>query len=788
MKKRCLRFFLFLFFVIPLVGQQPTSPSEPYENLPIRKIVILIENQAPSDMNEENAIRYKMHTKMGDTFDQEIFDHDLKMLSEEYEWVEPSITVENKQVILSISLKKRPVITRFIVDGTSFKINKLLKEGGLKVGMKYNREEFYKSIYQIRDYLVKKGFFKAEVSYKVENSPEVNEITIHIFVHQGPKGHIRKILFEGFTKSEQKELLHLIRVKKFNALTSWLTGSGILKEEELEPDIQAIVHYMQNQGYVDAHVSISVKELPNNKLGLLFTLNRGKKYFIHDIFFSGATLKEKKELEKAIDIKPKDLFSIDKIRQAQAKIRDLYMQEGYLHSNVDYRLDLLSNRPEYNIHFTIEESPKYRVGLVVVSGNNFTQKNVLYNNIDLEPGEVFDSRKLKSTQEKLQSSGYFKNVNVYPIKNEEPLYGSSEYCDIMVEVKEAQTGHAGVFAGFSSTDSLAVGIDVTENNFSLSGFRNVWSKGVSSFRGGGQFLQVKGSLGLKENIVNISWLQPYFNNSLWRLGVELDYNRNRILTKNYDIHMLAAKVSSTYPLSSYLNYGFRFRVKDSLIGISKDVIEIEQRERKNSGIASGLATTFGYDSTDNIFKPHRGLRSNFEAEFAGLVRNQKDLEDFPFLRFSFLTSYYYPVWNKGTLKIRGDIKFIAPLSGGKGEDFPLGELFFLGGEATVRGFHPGKIGPLFPSTFDPTGGLSSALFSAEYAQNILKPLDLFVFFDSGSIAMQTWSIRRISMSYGIGARLDIGKQFPFMAGFGFPIKKEEKERLQRFFFSMAGQF
>lgn len=790
--------FVFAFSLLSIFGATPPL-AEPYEGLPVRKISITVENQSPDEVDEEASVIYKMQTKMGDPFDQELFDRDLKVLSDEYEWVEPAIKVENEQVIISISLKKRPIITSFVIEGSTFKDKKILSEADLSKGMSYNREEFYKSIEKIRDFLVKKGFFKAEVSYKVENTPNNNEITVVISINEGPSGRINQILFENFTKEEEKEILELIRVRKFNVLTSWLTGSGTIREEEIEPDIQTIVHHMQNHGYVDAHVAMKLEDLPNHKLALVFILNRGPKYFIHNITFSGSTLKVEEELKKASLLQPGETFSIDKIREAAENIRVIYTGEGYLHTSVDYRLDLLSDSPEYDVHFTVDESQKYRVGLVMVSGNYCTTKNVVYNNIDIEPGEVFDSRKLKSTQDRLQSTGYFKNVNVYPVKSDEHQYGASEYCDVMVEVNEAQTGNASLFAGFSSTDNVFGGVDLTENNFSIAGFRNVWFKGPSAFRGGGQYLQVKGSIGVKESDVNISWLDPYFNDSLWRFGVDLTYSRSTILSDDYALTSFGTTLNTSYPVSSYFTYGFRFRVKDNITSVNKKeetVSPLEYEQRKNNGVVSALASTLSLDTTDSIFKPHRGFRSNFETEIGGLVRRSEGFNDIPFVRFGYLNAYYYPVWRKGTFKIRGDFKFTQPLSGGNGSDFPLGERFFLGGEGTVRGYAPGKVGDLFENSNDPKGGMSSALLSFEYLQNIIKPLDLFAFVDAGSVALQEWSIKNAVATYGVGARIDIGRRLPFVFGVGFPLglskegyaKFKEEQRDQLFFFSMAGQF
>lgn len=785
MKMRLFSLFISLILSSSLLASP--SQAEPIENKPVSHIDITFQNQAPGEEDETNVVLGKMRTKVGDPYNQETFDGDLKNLLDEYDWVEPTTSVEDGKVHIDLLIKKRPIVTKFSVSGASFPSKKIIKEAELQTGMRYERETFYKAINRIRDFYIKKGYFKAEVTYQIEALPGSNEITINIDIHEGPRGRINKIEFEGFTKEEEKAVLNLMRAKKFNVLTSWLTGTGTIKQEEIDPDIQTIVHYMQNEGYVDAHVTMHIEEIEGNKLALVVQLSRGEKYYVHDITFEGSTLRTTEELKKASRLQPGEVFSIDKIREAQEKVRELYTQDGYIHTHVDYTLALIPDKPEYDIQFKIEESNQYRVGLVMVTGNYATNKNVIYNNIDIEPGQKFDSRKIQSTQQKLMSTGYFKSVNVYPVKGDENTYGYSEYCDVMVEVTEAQTGNASLFVGFSSTDQIFGGIDFTENNFSFSGFRNVWTEGPGAFRGGGQLFQLKGTVGSRENGVNISWLNPYMFDTLWRFGVDVEYNQNSIVSKHYSIQTIGSNVTASYPISPFLSYGYRFRVKSSIIDVTGNSPEAAQAQEDNSGTVPGFGIIFGYDSTDVAFKPHRGIRSNFETEFAGLVTRKDKYTSFPFVKFLYVNSLYYPVWRKGTLKFRGDFKFIQPLGAGKGIKLPMSERFFLGGEGTVRGYSPGKIGPSFGDN-EPKGGISSALFSIEYLQNIFKPIDVFGFFDAGSIADSQWSIPIPKMSTGVGIRLDIGRQLPFVVGYGYAINPDDKKQTQPIFFSMAGQF
>lgn len=800
------RYLSILLSTLITFGYAAENGVEPYENLVIKKITVNIENQAPGDVNESQAIVLKMQTKKGAPFNQETFDKDLKRLSDEYEWVEPRIKVENREAIITLDIQKRPVITRFEVQGSTYSKKKILSEGELTHGMKYNRENFYKSIHKIREFLNKKGFYKAEVSYTIEQIPRSTEITVVIRVDQGPKGHINKIIFRGFTKAEEKQAMALIRARKFNFLYSWLTGSGIIKQGEMDPDVQTLVNHFHNQGYVDAHVSMVIEEIPGNKLALVIALNRGEKYHFRNVNFAGETIIAEASLRKAAKIKTGDVFSIDKIRNTQEVLKDLYAKDGFLHTNVDYSLNLNAYEHTYDITFNVEESKQYRVGLVLVSGNFATTKNVVYNNIDLEPGEVFNSSKIKSTQNRLRSTGYFDNVNVYPVKCEERGPNAPEYCDVMVEVNEAKTGNASLFVGLSSTDSIFGGVELTENNFNIGGIKNLFTRGPCCLRGAGQFFQLKGQIGAKESEVGFTWMDPYYNDTLWRVGMDLNYQVNSIMSPNYRFRTLSGSVSARYPLSPYLTYGVRARAKNSNITIIptprediENAAEIPPSERKpiiiaptdkqNSGFVTGVALLLGYDSTDNALRPRSGIRSGVEAEFAGLVRRVETLNDFPFLKFGYLNSLYYPVWSKGILKLRGDFKCIQPLFEGDPRDLPLSERFFLGGEGTVRGYSPGKIGPFFnENPQDPTGGVTSALLSVEYSQKIARPLDIFVFFDSGSISLEPWKLEKFQSSVGVGARIDIGKALPFVVGYGWPLGNQDEKVVQNVFFSMAGQF
>ena len=96
------------------------------------------------------------------------------------------------------------------------------------------------------------------------------------------------------------------------------------------------------------------------------------------------------------------------------------------------------------------------------------------------------------------------------------------------------------------------------------------------------------------------------------------------------------------------------------------------------------------------------------------------------------------------------------------------------------------------NTSTPNGGNSSTLLSLEYNQELLKILDVFVFYDIGSITTKILSAEKMRASVGGGLRLDIGNRTPIVVGWGYLLnsldRKERNHKYQPFYFSMGGQF
>lgn len=786
MSKKFLLWLALIFFVTGSfeIARAETPYSEVYDNKPVANIEITAEILSPTASFDPKAVMTRLKTKVGDPFSQVTFDSDLKTLSEDFDRVEPNIEVHNGQVYVHIKVWPRPTIRTVKWQGNEHISTKTLqKELGVKIHSIFNRQGFNKAFNKVKEYYIKKGYFESQLQYAVYNDPKTNEVDIEIDVTEGRSGRIDDIVFVGFSKEEKSALLDMIHTKKYNLFLSWFLGTGTYDEEALEQDRLTIINYMQNEGYADAKVSIAIKEAPTEgKIILEISCDKGPIFHFGTVNFTGNKLFTDAQIKKRMLVQQGMIYSPEKIRNTAEGIKGMYGRKGYINAHVNYESKLSENEPIYDVDFTIEEGEQFKIGLIHVFGNKQTQSHVILRESLLVPGETFDTEKLKRTQMRLENIGYFKSVNVYAVRTQDEQLLGENYRDVYIEVEETTTGNINLFGGFSTAENVFGGLDLSESNFNYKGLGRIFTQGFSAVRGGGEYARFRFTIGASQRAYALSWMDPYFRDSLWRIGFDLSLTHSDLQSKHYDIDTYGGTLYASYPINSLWSFGTKYRVRDEHVNIRGDVSP-EEREARSAGVISGLSAFLNFDSTDSAVKPHEGFRSGLEGEITGLGGR------YSFIKLSYINTLYQALWERGILKFRGDIKFIEPYwKTNTFNQIPISERFFLGGENSVRGYKPFILGPSF-NNGDPKGGISSVLGSIEYMQEIFSFLDAFLFFDAGQISDKRFRFyNKYNMSYGIGIRCDAINKVPITLGYGVPINPDDDDQIQRFFFQMGGQF
>ncbi len=804
-------FSLWAFILLLFVQTSLFAQGQRQATFVVEKIDISAANPPSGSAFNPQQVRSRMKTHEGELFSQTEFDSDLKSLAQEYDRLEPSIEVVEGRVFIKLKIWLKPHIRSVQWNGNDhFKANELQKELGIPVGSVFDRLAFNKAFHKLKAFYVKKGYFEAELDYSVEIDPVSNEVDVTVTICEGRCGKIEDIIFCGFTSDEEEEILEKMVTKTWSFFMSWITSDGIYNEDAIQQDQYVISNYLQNKGFADAKVTIHVEESKcEERILVHITADKGPLYTIGKITVEGNTLFTEEEIFTRLAICEGRPYSPERIHETVQNISNLYGTFGYIDALVDYEPTLDNEAPVYNLHFTIDEGDQYRVGMIKVFGNVSTQACVILHESLLIPGEVFNITKLQKTEERLRNIGYFKCVNVYAVRSEEASCLGENYRDVHIEVEETNTGNFSAFFGFSNIEAIFGGFHITEKNFNYKGLSRVWSEGYRALRGGGEYAHFTCTIGSRSRSYVLSWTKPYFRDTPWVVGFDLEQSNNRYISRNYNINAVGGTVHAKYPLNPYLRFGCHYRLRNSTVHIVGDEREYYAasdkaftpagtaacklafpqlyEEGKNDGLISAAGISLVYDSTDSPAKPTCGFRSRFEVEFAGLGGEHK------FLGLGYLNTWYVPVTQKSIFKVRADAKYLMPCFGTDFAHIPLDERLFLGGDNTVRGYRSYAIGPKFyvgcAKTDDPRGGMSLNLFTMEYVYRYSKRWEGFVFFDAGMLSDDEWSFGNLSNSVGFGLRVVVFESGPpLTVGMGFPINPASHGDVKRFFFSIGGNF
>lgn len=817
MQKKYLSLFLIVFFNFFI--KTVLSAQVQYEHQVVEKIDIHIHAPTGSEVDSSSVLS-RMKTKKGDFFSQTDFDSDLKTLAQDFDRVEPSFEILEGTLEITLNIWPKPTIRTICWKGNKqISTKDLQKQLDIASCTVFDRQAFNKAFNKVRGHYITKGFFEAELSYDVAYDSLTNVVDIDIQINEGRAGKIKNIVFANFTQEEKDDILEMMLTKQYNFFTSWYTNEGIFNEEAVQHDKFVILNYLQNEGYADAKVEIEVCEAcQQNRITIQIVALKGEPFYFGKLSIEGNKLYCDDEIWKLFTFEEGDLYCPDDIRNTVEKITNYYGRRGYIDAIIDFEPRLSGECQVYDISFHIDEGDQYRVGLIKVFGNCSTQTNVILHESFIVPGEIFNNDKLKLTEMKLQNIGYFENVNVYAVKSEGSCGLGDNYRDVHIEVEETSTGKFGAFFGFSTVENMFGGLNITENNFNYKGIGRFWQEGYKALRGGGEFAHVTATIGAKSRSYVLSWTKPFFRDTQWVIGFDLENSTNRYISDDYTIDSNSFNLHATYPLNAYLKLGLHYRLKYTDVVLSKEgkrrkkeksqsesssapssssssseeIILLEEssgsepnliEESKNDGIISAVGASLIYDSTDNPGRPTTGTKSRLEGEIAGLGGK------FCFLGAAYLNSAYFRIARKGILKLRADFRFVFTYDGTDPQDLPIDERLFLGGDSIVRGYRPYKLGPQFPIDKQPRGGLSMQLLSIEYTHSFLKRVDGFLFCDSGHLSFKEMNFGRLSTAVGGGLRIQVfAGGPPVNVGMGYPINPRNRSEVKRFFLTIGGKF
>ncbi len=711
---------------------------------------------------EESAIRAQIKIKEGDIFSPRAVREDLKAIYQlgYFQDVKAEKRPWGRGQAVVFVVEEKPVIKEVKFSGNkALKTSELQEVIDLKPRTVLNLNAVKENLQKIQKKYRDEAYLAAEINYELE-TPKKGEVVVHYRIKEGEKIRIKSIKFSGNKHFTDERLKKLLPETKEKGLFSWLTKSGIYKEETLERDLDAILAFYLQKGFYQAKVGKPQVVYSKDHIDIIIPVEEGPQFKVGRVDLTGDLILPKEELYKFISLFPGEIFNIDKVRESITKLTDYYADQGYAFVEVSPQTVIQPEKKYVDLTLHIHQGSKVYFERINIQGNTKTRDKVIRRELKVVEGDLYSIRALNKSRENLQRLGFFKEVNLTPKK------GSGEdKMDLTIQVEEQPTGAFSVGVGYSSIDQLMTMLQISQINLF----------------GRGQRLVVSAQIGSISQYYNISFTEPWLFDT--RISAGGDLYRTRREYDDYTVLRAGGGARFGFPLfeevRGYLSYKYeQVEISDVL-----DTASYLIQEAKGTSTTSSVAAALRRDTRDHYLEPTKGSDNTISIEYAGGPLGGTNY----FTRYGLNTTWFFTPFWKLTFMGRGRLGYI---QSHEGHPVPLFERYRLGGINTIRGFKAFSIGPKAPNG-EVIGGDKELLFNFELTFPLIPTIKLkgVIFFDAGNAfdIGESYRLDKLRTSVGAGIRW-ISPVGPLRLEWGYNISPQEGEQRQSLDFTIGTFF
>lgn len=680
-------------------------------------------------------------------------------------------------VIVTFRVVERPVIEKVEYIGNKvFKVEKLREMTGLKAGKAMDPGLNKAMAQRIERRYREKGYPFATA--ELLEGGKRGDTKVVISITEGPKTKVTRVTWEGNSFVSGERLATQINSKPF--LHVFPTKYDTMK---LEEDIAKLTEYYRNNGYLDVRLGRKV-DWNETKSGahVHFVIDEGVRYKVNEVQFAGNTIYDSTDLRKDIKLTSGAVLNQGMMERDRQLVQDHYGKNGYAFTNVQTDVRYLDKPGEVNLVYQVKESGPKRVGEVHVQGNEVTKNKVIYQYLDLAPGDILDTTKLRRSQQRLVETRLFQvepQQGIMPTVTIDPQTSDeqSEFQDILVRVQETQTGSLMFGVGVNSDAGVGGSLVINERNFDLFRLPTSWSDFASgrAFRGAGQELRIEAVPGNLVNRYAVTFREPKL--------FGLDYS---LTTSGYLFSRIYQAYSErreggrftlgkrfTQRIGGSLTYRIEnVNVRNPMYPVPPDIYDVLGNNFINS-----VRVGVDHDTRNSAMAPSEGHFVEVGLEQA--------LGSFFFPKATVEGRQFFTLFQRGDgsgkqiLALRGEVGFT-------GSQTPVFERFYAGGFTTIRGFQFRGVGPRVNNV--EVGGDFLMLASAEYYVPVTADdnFGFVVFCDSGTVESKINILDyRVTAGFGLRVKIPAMGPVPLAFDFGFPINKTDQDTRQLFSFFLG---
>jgi outer membrane protein insertion porin family len=460
-------------------------------------------------------------------FSQEVIDQNIKALFnlELFENIQVDVIEKGEGVAVTFLFTELPTIRKIEIRGNSKITDRTIKDKILlKEGSVFKEQSVYEDVQAVESFFEERGYPETVVDYEVKESKEKekktgivkNTVDLTFLVDESRKLIVRSINFSGVSAVKIEKLRKLMKTRQRGR---WLSP-GHLKEDQLELDKIEILKYYGEEGYIDAKIVKVDKTVRRNEeksrdeMDIVIYIEEGKQYSYGGVEIRGNEIFASDELYPLIKSKPNQIFNLTEFQKGVQSIRNIMADNGYIYYALDVEEKKDGDALTVSFVLSVKENKKAHVENIFVTGNKKTKKFVIDRELQIIPGEIFNSRRIQRSIEKLYNLQYFATVNL-DVKPGTEL----GLVDLIFDVEEQRTG------------LFTFGLSYSTSGYGLSLFEEV---SANNFLGRGLRLYEKVDIGYTRWAVELGLDEPWFLNTPTSAGLTLAFSRTRYGTSSSD--------------------------------------------------------------------------------------------------------------------------------------------------------------------------------------------------------------------------------------------------------------
>jgi len=601
----------------------PTAPSQGV----IRSIQV-----RGSERIEPETVRAYANLNPGQEYNTETLDQALKDLYATELFADVVITgTETGNLVITV--RENPVINRIVLEGNKrIKSDKITPEIKLAPRQIFTRSKVRADVDRIVELYRRQGRFAASVEPKIVQLDQ-NRVDLVFEITEGDKSKVRAINIIGNEQYSDGRLRKEMYTRQAGGLLGILKSNDTYDADRLAADQQKLRAFYLTEGYADFRVVSALAELTPDRKDFVITyvVEEGPRYKFGTVEAESQIRDFSDELIKAaVKIKPGDWFDAKLVEDTVTGLNELAGARGYAFADVSPSYDRDVEKRLMNLTFRVGETPRVYVERINIQGNTVTRDKVIRREFRLNEGDAFNAFKVKRSQDRLQSLGFFQeNLEIKQTQG-----SSNDRVVLNVDVEEKSTGELQLSAGYSSLERFVIAASIAQRNF----------------MGKGQQLQAGVNYSRYSKSISLGFTEPYLFDKQIVLGGELyrrDYNSFNFVgnerNRSYGQTSTGGAVRLGFPITEYMSFGTRYSLVLDNITLDKNSFYIDpdgsgpeplQCDPNRAGrylcdevgkrLTSSLGYTVAFDNTNGI-RATRGQRLVLNQDFAGLGGDTKYL-------------------------------------------------------------------------------------------------------------------------------------------------------------------